>query len=155
MQVMNVNKSGNMSIKPAARRKARRFAMQALYEWAISGNAMHEIEARYRVENDMHKVDLDYFHELIHEIVKDCDAIDDAFMAHLDRKFHELDHVERAILRIGSYELLKRLDVPYKVVINEGIELAKDFGATDSHKYVNGILDEVAKQQRKIERPAG
>ncbi len=115
---------------------------------------MHEIEARYRVENAMHKVDLEYFHELIHEIVKDSEHIDDAFMAHLDRKFHALDHVERAILRIGTYEMIKRLDVPYKVVINEGIELAKDFGATESHKYVNSILDEVAKQHRKIERPS-
>lgn len=143
-----------MSIKPSARRKARRFAMQALYEWSISQNPMFEIEARYRVDNDMHKVDLEYFHELIHEIAKAPDAVDDVFMAHLDRKFHELDHVERAILRIGTYELLCRLDVPYKVVINEGIELAKDFGATESHKYVNGILDEVAKQCRKVERPS-
>ena len=150
-----MNKSGNGSIKPAARRKARRFAMQALYEWSISGNPMHEIEARYRVENDMHKVDLDYFHELIHEIVKAHEEIDDAFMPHLDRKFHELDPVERAILRIGSYEMLKRIDVPYRVVINEGIELAKDFGATESHKYVNGILDEVAKKHRQLERAAG
>ncbi|MDI1301786.1 MAG: transcription antitermination factor NusB [bacterium] len=142
-----------MNIKPAARRKARRFALQALYEWSISKNPMFEIEARYRVDNDMHKVDLDYFHELIHEIVKKSETIDDTFMAHLDRKFRELDHVERAILRIGTYELLYRIDVPYKVVINEGIELAKDFGATDSHKYVNGILDEVAKQHRTIERP--
>lgn len=142
-----------MNIKPSARRKARRFALQALYEWSISHNPVFEIEARYRADNDMHKVDLDYFHELIHEIVKNNEAIDDAFMAHLDRKFRELDHVERAILRIGTYELMHRLDVPYKVVINEGIELAKDFGATDSHKYVNGILDEVAKQHRRIERP--
>lgn len=149
-----MSKTGNMNIKPSARRKARRFAMQALYEWSISGNPVFEIEARYRVENDMHKVDLDYFHELIHEITKATDTIDDAFMAHLDRKFHELDHVERAILRIGAYEILRRLDVPYKVVINEGIELAKDFGATDSHKYVNSILDEMAKQYRRIERPA-
>lgn len=126
--------------------------MQALYEWSISQNPMFEIEARYQVENDMHKVDLGYFHELIHQIVKQSEQIDDAFMPHLDRKFHELDHVERAILRIGTYELLYRIDVPYKVVINEGIELAKDFGATDSHRYVNGILDEVAKQHRHIER---
>jgi len=143
-----------MTIKPSARRKARRFALQALYEWSISENPMHEIEARYRVENAMHKVDLDYFHELIHGISRQCEDIDDAFMAHLDRKFHELDHVERAILRIGSYELLHRLDVPYRIVINEGIELAKDFGATDSHKYVNSILDEMAKKHRAIERPA-
>ncbi len=126
--------------------------MQALYEWAISQNPMFEIEARYRVDNDMHKVDLEYFHELIHEIVKQCESIDDTFLPHLDRKFHELDHVERAILRIGTYELLHRIDVPYRVVINEGIELAKDFGATESHKYVNGVLDGVAKDHRKVER---
>lgn len=148
-----MNKGNDKSgVRPAARRKARRFALQALYEWAISGNPMFEIEARYRVENDMHKVDLDYFHELIHEIARRCEAIDQAFLPHLDRKFQELDHVERAILRIGTYELLHRLDVPYRVVINEGIELAKDFGATDSHKYVNGILDEVAKAHRQAER---
>ncbi len=144
----------NDGVRPAARRKARRFALQALYEWAISGNPMFEIEARYRVENAMHKVDLEYFHELITGIEKQCDAVDDAFMPYLDRKFHELDHVERAILRLGTYELLHRPDVPYRVVINEGIELAKDFGATDSHKYVNGILDEVARRQRKAERSA-
>lgn len=142
------------AVKPAARRKARRFALQALYEWSISQNPMFEIEARYRVENDMHKVDLDYFHELIHEAVKNCARIDDIFMAHLDRKLHELDHVERAILRVSTYELLYRPDVPYRVVINEGIELAKDFGATDSHRYVNGILDEVAKLHRTVERSA-
>jgi N utilization substance protein B len=145
---------GIEGVRPAARRKARRFALQALYEWEISGNLMFEIEARYRVENDMHKVDLEYFHELITGIEKQSDAIDDAFMVHLDRKFHELDHVERAILRIGTYELLHRPDVPYRVVINEGIELAKHFGATESHKYVNGILDEVAKQHRHHERSA-
>ena len=150
-----MNKNHTPGIKPSARRKARRFALQALYEWAISGNPVFEIEARYRVENDMHKVDLDYFHELIHEITKTQEVIDDAFMPHLDRKFHELDHVERAILRIGTYELLHRLDVPYRVVINEGIELAKDFGATESHKYVNGILDGMAREHRRPEREQG
>ena len=84
---------------PSARRKARRFVLQGLYEWQLSGNAAHEIEARYRVENAMHKVDLDYFHELIHEITKTQEVIDDAFMPHLDRKFHELDHVERRLSR--------------------------------------------------------
>lgn len=149
-----MSKENSNAGRPAARRKARRFAMQALYEWAISQNAMFEIEARYRVDNDMHKVDLEYFHELTHEIVKHVEQVDDAFMPYLDRKMHALDHVERAILRIGTYELLHRIDVPYKVVINEGIELAKDFGATESHKYVNGILDEVAKQHRRLERSA-
>lgn len=141
----------DFGIKPAARRKARRFALQALYEWQISGNPVFEIEARYRVENDMHKVDLDYFHELAQRISQMAEELDTALLPHLDRKLEELDPVELATLRIGAYELLKRLDVPYKVVINEGIELAKTFGATESHKYVNGVLDKLAHVTRTVE----
>lgn len=141
----------DFGIKPAARRKARRFALQALYEWSISGNPVYEIEARYRVENDMHKVDLGYFRELIQKISGNAAELDEALLPHLDRRFSELDPVEVATLRIGAYELLHRIDVPYKVVINEGIELAKTFGATESHKYVNGVLDKLAHEVRKIE----
>jgi len=142
----------DFGIKPAARRKARRFAMQALYEWHISGNAVHEIEARYRVENDMHKVDLPYFHELVKNISEQAAAIDEALVPCLDRReLGQLDPVELATLRIGAYEILHRLDVPYKVVINEGIELAKTFGATESHKYVNGVLDQLAHKVRTVE----
>lgn len=141
----------DFGIKPAARRKARRFALQALYEWQISGNPVFEIEARYRVENDMHKVDLGYFHELAQKISQSAAELDDALLPYLDRQLSELDPVELATLRIGAYELLKRLDVPYKVVINEGIELAKTFGATESHKYVNGVLDKLAHAVRTVE----
>jgi N utilization substance protein B len=142
----------DFGIKPAARRKARRFAMQALYEWHIAGNPVHEIEARYRVENDMHKVDLPYFHELLKNISQQAEELDAALAPCLDkRELGELDPVELATLRIGAYEILHRLDVPYKVVINEGIELAKDFGATESHKYVNGVLDKLAHQVRTVE----
>jgi len=142
----------DFGIKPAARRKARRFAMQALYEWHISGNAVHEIEARYRVENDMHKVDLQYFHELVKNISQQAAELDEALIPCLDRReLRQLDPVELATLRIGAYEILHRLDVPYKVVINEGIELAKTFGATESHKYVNGVLDQLARKVRTVE----
>ncbi len=144
----------DFGIKPAARRKARRFAVQALYEWQIAGNPVHEIEARFRVENDMHKVDLNYFHELISRIVTMSAELDEALLPHLDRALADLDPVELATLRIGAYELIKRLDVPYKVVINEGIELAKTFGATESHKYVNGVLDKLAHQVRTVETRA-
>lgn len=137
---------------PSARRKARRFALQGLYEWQLSGNPAHEIEARYRVENAMHKVDLDYFHELLHRIPVEADALDALFEPHLDRAFAALDPVELATLRIGAYELKHRLDVPYRVVINEGIELAKTFGASESHKYINGVLDKLAAELRKLER---
>ena len=140
---------------PAARRKARRFAMQGLYEWQLSGNAPFEIEARYRVENAMHKVDLAYFHELLHQVVRRVDELDEAYKPFLDRQMSQIDPVERSILRLGSYELLHPPEVPYKVVLNEAVELAKDFGATDSYKYVNGVLDELSKTARQAERQAG
>lgn len=139
-------------LNPSARRKARRFALQGLYEWHLSGNPSYEIEARYRVENAMHKVDLDYFHELLHKIPVEAEALDALFEPHLDRAFAALDPVELATLRIGTYELKHRLDVPYRVVINEGIELAKTFGASESHKYINGVLDKLAAELRKLER---
>lgn len=130
---------------PAARHKARRFALQGLYEWQLSGNQPFEIEARYRVENAMHKVDLAYFHELLHQVVARNRDLDAAFEPFLDRKMEQLDPVERNVLRIGSYELIHHIEIPYKIILNEAVELAKDFGATDSYKYVNSILDELAK----------
>lgn len=139
-------------LNPSARRKARRFALQGLYEWQLSGNPSYEIEARYRVENAMHKVDLDYFHELLSRIPTLTDALDALFEPFLDRAFESLDPVELAALRIGTYELKYRLDVPYRVVINEGIELAKTFGASESHKYINGVLDQLAVSLRPHER---
>jgi N utilization substance protein B len=99
----------------------------------------------------MHKVDLGYFHELIKHISQGAGELDEALLPYLDRSLNDLDPVELATLRIGAYELLKRLDVPYKVVINEGIELAKTFGATESHKYVNGVLDKLAHAIRTVE----
>lgn len=139
---------------PAARHKARRFALQGLYEWQLSGNQPFEIEARYRVENAMHKVDLAYFHELLHQVVAKNRELDNAFEPFLDRKMQQLDPVERNILRIGSYELIHHIEIPYKIILNEAVELAKDFGATDSYKYVNSILDELAKTVRKAEKQA-
>lgn len=139
---------------PSARRKARRFAVQALYQWQMTGANLGEIETQFRVDNDMRKTDVEYFHELLHEIPKTLNSIDDAFKPLLDRDIKDLDRVELAILRIGTYELSKRIDVPYKVAINEGIELAKYFGATESHKYVNGILDKVAQRLRVAEMKA-
>lgn len=139
---------------PAARRKARRFAVQALYQWQMTGANLGEIETQFRVDNDMRKTDVAYFHELLHEIPKSVSELDDTFRPLLDREIKDLDRVELAILRIGTYELSRRPDIPFKVVINEGIELAKYFGATDSHKYVNGILDKVAQRLRLLEMKA-
>lgn len=139
-------------LNPSARRKARRFALQGLYEWQLSGNPSYEIEARYRVENAMHKVDLDYFHELLSRIPTLTTELDASFERFLDRTFEALDPVELAALRIGAYELKYRVDVPMRVVINEAIELAKTFGASESHKYINGVLDQLAVSLRPHER---
>jgi N utilization substance protein B len=139
---------------PASRHKARRFALQGLYEWQLSGNPTFEIEARYRVENAMHKVDLAYFHELLQQASVRAATLDEVYEPFLDRKMTQLDPVERNILRIGCYELLHHIEIPYRVVLNEAVELAKDFGATDSYKYVNSILDEVSKKARLAERQA-
>ena len=144
--------TGSAKPSPAARRKARRFTVQALYQWQMTGANLGDIEAQFRVDNDMLKTDVDYFHELLHEIPKCVTELDNSFAQYLDRGIKDLDRVELAILRIGTYELSKRLDVPYRVAINEGIELAKYFGATESHKYVNGVLDKVAQRLRVAER---
>lgn len=139
---------------PAARHKARRFALQGLYEWQLSGNQPFEIEARYRVENAMHKVDLAYFHELLHQASLRARELDAAYEGFLDRKASQIDPVERAILRIGAYELIHHIEIPYRIILNEAVELAKDFGATDSYKYINSILDELAKVVRQAEKQA-
>lgn len=137
--------------KTLARRQARTLAMQALYSWHMAGQQLNEIEAQFRVDNDFSKVDGAYFHEILHGVPRQKTEIDGAFEPLLDRPLAELDPVELAILRLSTYELKNRLDIPYRVVINEGIELAKVFGATDGHKFVNGVLDKLAPRLRADE----
>lgn len=132
-------------MKPAARRKSRKLATQAIYSWQLSGNPMGDIEQQMLLENNVGKVDVEYFRDLIQGVVAHVDKIDDIIRPHLDRPFNEIDMVEKAIVRLGAYELKYRLDVPVKVAINESIELAKVFGAEDSHKFVNGVLDKALK----------
>lgn len=141
--------------KASARRKARSFALQALYSWQIADMPLSDIEAQFRTDNDFKKVDGAYFHELLTGVPRNLDEIDGHLATVIDRPVKEVDPIELAILRIGVYELLKRIDVPYKVVINEGIEMAKIFGATDGHKYINGILDKLAPTLRSVEVNAG
>jgi N utilization substance protein B len=135
----------------ARRHKARHYAMQALYQWHMAGANISQIEVEFRADNDMSNVDSEYFSELLHRIPHMLSDLDAFFEEHLDRDKDDLGAVELALLRIGSYELSQRIDIPYKVVINEAVNLAKKFGATDSFKYVNGILDKVARQTRAIE----
>lgn len=137
---------------PSARRKARRFSVQALYQWIIAGGTAHEIETYYRTSNDMRKTDVLYFGEVLRAVITNHGALDVLYAQFLDRSVKELDPIECSILRIGAYELQHRLDIPVRVVINEAIELTKEFGATDdSHKYINGVLDKVARRLRAAE----
>jgi len=135
----------------AQRRKARRLVMQALYQWQIAKTEPLVIEAEFRQENPG-KIDWDYFSEVFLEIPRQVDHLNAHLKPLLDRAVDALDPVERALLYLGAYELAYRIDVPFKVVINEAVELAKVFGATDSHKYVNGVLDKLAAILRPLER---
>lgn len=138
-----------------ARHKARRLATQALYTWQMSGQDIADVEQQYRLQHDMSKVDQEYFNELLHKVPAHVEELDNHIKSLLDRELTQVDPIERAILRLGTYELVYRLDVPYKVVINEGVELAKTFGAEDGHKYVNSILDGIAQKIRAVEVAAG
>lgn len=137
--------------KIAMRQKARSLAVQALYSWQMAGQSLNEIEAQFRTDNDFSDVDGAYFHEILHGVPRLKGELDEAFLPCLDRPLDEVDPVELAILRLSTYELRNRADVPYRVVINEGIELAKVYGATDGHKFVNGVLDKLAPRLRAAE----
>lgn len=141
-----------MQILPAQRSKARHYAMQALYQWSVTQNPLNVIEAEFHADNDMTVVDTDYFHELVHQVPGQLTIIETDFLPYVtDMALHELDPITLALLRLATYELRFRPDVPYKVVINEALRLAKKFGATDSYKFINGVLDKVAARLRSAE----
>lgn len=136
----------------ATRRMARHYAMQALYQWQMAGSTINAIEAEFRTDNDMSKVDVEYFHEILHAVPEHLSELEALFAPFLvDRSLAELDAITRALLRMATYELKYRIDVPYKVVINEAVSLAKKFGAEDSHKFINGVLDKTAAVVRALE----
>ncbi|MEA1063889.1 transcription antitermination factor NusB [Apirhabdus apintestini] len=131
-------------MKPAARRRARECAVQALYSWQLSQNDIADVEYQFLADQDVKDVDITYFRELLTGVATNSAYLDGLMKPYLSRQLDELGQVEKAVLRVALYELAKRDDVPYKVAINEGIELAKTFGAEDSHKFVNGVLDKAA-----------
>ena len=135
----------------AQRRKARHFGLQALYQWTLSGASAADIEAEFRIDNDFQHTDGEYFSAVLKGVVGDVDALEALFSPVLDRRLGDLDPIERNLLRLGTFELRDRIDVPYKVVISEAVALAKKFGATDSHRYINGVLDKVARDLRTVE----
>lgn len=134
-----------------AKTNARKSAVQALYQWQMTGQDLNNIELQFLEEERLKNAQKSYFVELFHGIPRNLDIIDAALAEFVDRPVEKIDPVERAILRIGVYELIHKLEMPYRVVLNESINLAKCFGAEGSHKYVNGILDKVAREKRALE----
>lgn len=144
----------NSSPQGAARTRARRAALQALYQWQLTGEEPYCIERQFLSERPMGKADVVYFRELLSNVPKHVDALDAALIGLLDRPLAQVDPVERAILRMAAYELKSRPDVPWRTVITEAVKLAKTFGAEQSHRYVNGVLDKLARSTtRKQETP--
>lgn len=136
---------------PGQRRKARKLALQALYSWHVAGAPISQIEAEFLTDNDMSNVDREYFSEVLRGVPKSKSILDGHIEKYIDRALKDLTPVELAILRMGTYELIHRIDVPYKVIINEGVELSKAFGANEAHRFVNGILDKLAQELRITE----
>ena len=141
--------------KPAkpksARRRAREVALQGLYEWLVSGTDAGVIDAHMREQEGFDKADRAHFDALLHGCIAEAADLDAVLAKFVDRKTTELSPVEHGVLMIGAYELKHCLDIPYKVAINEAVELAKSFGGTDGHKYVNGVLDKTAGDLRPVE----
>ena len=135
----------------SAKTKARMCAVQALYEWQITGESLAKIEMNFTEEERFKGAQKKYFTEIFYAVPKQLKAIDEALSEFVDRPVEKIDPVERAVLRVSVYELLNHLDIPYKVIINEGVNLAKCFGAEGSYKYVNGVLDKVAQRKRDVE----
>ncbi|MBN8480561.1 MAG: transcription antitermination factor NusB [Xanthomonadales bacterium] len=135
----------------AARSRARRRAVQAIYAWQVGGNRMAEVVEQFRSEQDMEVADVEYFEDLLRGIDAHVGELDAGFKPFLDREVAEIDPIERAVLRMAAYELRHRPDVPYRVVINEAVEATKRFGAEHGHTYINGVLDRLAATWRSVE----
>ncbi len=134
-----------------ARKKARQLLMQAIYQHQINDMDWYAIQMQFHQMNDMSKCDTSYFDAAMQNIGKHLSDIDTTFEPYLDRKLSELNPIEYAIIRLGTYELLYCLEIPYRVVLNEAIALTKEYGSEDGHKYVNGILNKVARKIRTAE----
>lgn len=132
----------------SARSRARRCVVQALYQWQLTQHDVAALDPQYFVGESEGKIDRDYFDALLREVLGHIDELDDALTPLLDRPIREVDPVERAVLRLGACELRFHPEIPFRVVINEAVELAKLYGAEQGHKYVNGILDKLAARLR-------
>ncbi len=135
----------------SARRRAREFALQGLYEWLVSSSDIGVIDAHMRELDGFDRCDTAHFDALLHGCVRDASELDAVLARHVDRKTTALSPVEHGALLIGAWELAHCIEIPYKVAINEAVELTKSFGGTDGHKYVNGVLDKAATDLRPVE----
>jgi len=144
-------KTGAGRKAPAPRRRSREFALQGLYEWLIAGSEAGVIEAHVREQPGFERCDVKHFEALLQGCIREAAGIDAALAPFLDRKSTALSPIEHAVLMVGVFELLHFIDIPYRVAINEAVELAKSYGGTDGHKYVNGVLDKAAADIRRIE----
>ena len=136
---------------PSARRRSREVALQGLYQWLISGEDDAVIDAHMREQEGFGECDAAHFDALLHGCIAEAAGLDAVLARHVDRKTTELSPIEHGVLMIGAYELMHCIAIPYKVAINEAVELAKSFGGTDGHKYVNGVLDKAAAELRPAE----
>ncbi|TWI02922.1 NusB antitermination factor [Luteimonas cucumeris] len=142
------HKSG---VDPVARSRARRRAMQAVYAWQMSGGDVRQVIAQFAHEQAHEVADLEYFEDLVRGVLAHQAELDEGLQPHLDRAIEQVDPIERAVLRIAAYEMRHRIDVPYRVIINEALETAKRFGSEHGHTYVNGVLDHAAVEWRAVE----
>lgn len=133
------------------RRKSREAVLQGLYQWRLSGADAELIESHFRQEVEFSKLDEAYFTRLLKGAIAESPRLQELLQPHLDRPFSELSPVEASILLLGAFELEHQPEIPYRVVINEAVELAKRYGGTDGHKYVNGVLDKLASRLRTSE----
>jgi len=138
----------------SARRRARELALQGVYEWLVGGQDVAAVEDHLMESEGFERADREHFREVLHGVIDGADALRAQFVAFIDRRPEQLSPVEHGILLIGTYELQQRPEIPYRVVINEAVELAKSFGGTEGFKYVNGVLDKVAARLRPQEASA-
>jgi len=143
--------SAKPAVRPSARRRAREFVLQGIYEWQLSGNAPDAVKAELKTANGFARTDAVFFDAPWDGVMRELDNLVKASEPLLDRRAADLSPIERSIIAIGAWELKHRPDIPHRVVINEAVELAKSYGGTDGHKYVNGVLDKAAADLRPVE----
>ncbi len=134
-----------------ARGKSRRLAMQAIYQWQMTGDSITDIKQQFFEENNMSQLDATFFSESVSGVASSINELDPLLEKYMTRSVESVDPVERAILRLATHEFINRFDVPYKVVLNEAVNIAKEYCAENSHTFVNAVLDKVAKEIRSIE----